>query len=241
MGSGSGSTGTGSNGGQILTGQYQQTHVENDYAVQNNAYNIGGGSQEIETTPAGFTLVSVAGSAPTNGAPLSYPSIFLGCAYTLCSIDSPLPEQLSDINSATSSIDYTYPTGGTWDASYDIWLDPQPLTNGVNQQEIMIWFNHQGSIQPVGHVVGDDDIDGKDFTVWEGSNGQNQVVSYVADTPISSWHNFNVLGFIDNTETLEPAMTDSWYLTSVQAGFEPWSGGAGLAINNFSANVNGTS
>ena len=32
-------------------------------------------------------------------------------------------------------------------------------------------------------------------------------------------------------------VTSSWYLTSVQAGFEPWSGGAGLAVNTFSADV----
>ena len=30
----------------------------------------------------------------------------------------------------------------------------------------------------------------------------------------------------------------SWYLTSIQAGFEPWQGGAGLAVNSFSASVN---
>jgi hypothetical protein len=33
-------------------------------------------------------------------------------------------------------------------------------------------------------------------------------------------NNFNVLGFVDNTETIEP-VTNSWYLTSIQAGFEP--------------------
>jgi hypothetical protein len=62
--------------------------------------------------------------------------------------------------------------------------------------------------------------------VWEGSNGQNNVVSYVENSPITSCNNFNVLGFVDNTKTIEP-VTNSWYLTSIQAGFEPWSGGAG--------------
>jgi cellulase/cellobiase CelA1 len=32
----------------------------------------------------------------------------------------------------------------------------------------------------------------------------------------------------------------SWYLTSVQAGFEPWIGGTGLAVNSFSYTTNGT-
>jgi hypothetical protein len=56
--------------------------------------------------------------------------------------------------------------------------------------------------------------------VWEGSNGQNNAVSYVANSPITSWNNFNLLGFVDNTETIEP-VSNSWYLTSIQAGFEP--------------------
>jgi endoglucanase len=31
--------------------------------------------------------------------------------------------------------------------------------------------------------------------------------------------------------------TTSWYLTSMQMGFEPWNGGVGLAVNSFSATV----
>jgi hypothetical protein len=51
---------------------------------------------------------------------------------------------------------------------------------------------------------------------------------------------FDVPGFVDNTETLEP-VTNSWYLTSIQAGFEPWSGSAGASVDSFSASVNGVS
>jgi cellulase/cellobiase CelA1 len=31
----------------------------------------------------------------------------------------------------------------------------------------------------------------------------------------------------------------AWYLTSIQAGFEPWQGGVGLAVNNFSVTTGG--
>lgn len=71
-----------------------------------------------------------------------------------------------------------------------------------------------------------------------GSNGQNNVVSYVANTPITTWNNFDVLGFVDNAETIEP-VTNSWYLTSIQAGFEPWGGSVGASVDSFSASVNG--
>ena len=101
----------------------------------------------------------------------------------------------------------------------------------------MIWFNRQGSIQPIGSVVGNATIGGRSWQVWQGSNGSNQVVSYVAPSAISSW-NFSVLDFLNDVKS-RTSVTNSWYLTSIQAGFEPWIGGAGLAVNNFSATVNG--
>ncbi|ORV71053.1 hypothetical protein AWC07_05080 [Mycobacterium gastri] len=237
-GTGTGGTGTGgSTGGTLITSQYGTTTIQNAYVVQNNAWNNPGG-QSINVTPTGFSIATENGSAPTNGAPLGYPSIYDGWHYGTGSPGTNLPIQLGQIQTATSSINYTYPSSGIYDASYDIWLNPTPITTGVNQQEVMIWFNHQGPIQPVGSVVGNTTIDGQNFQVWKGSNGQNNVVSYVATTPITSWNNFDVMGFIDNTQTLEP-VTDSWYLTSIQAGFEPWSGSVGAGVDSFSALVNG--
>jgi hypothetical protein len=101
--------------------------------------------------------------------------------------------------------------------------------------EIMIWFNRQGSIQPIGGVVGTTTIGGRSWQVWRGSNGANNVISYVAPSPITSW-SFSVLDFINDVRA-RGAITTSWYLTSIQAGFEPWNGGVGLAVDNFSASV----
>ncbi|WP_306439419.1 GH12 family glycosyl hydrolase domain-containing protein [Mycobacterium simiae] len=221
--------------GTLITAQYGTTTINGGYVVQNNAWNNPGG-QAITATPNGFTITTSNGSAPTNGAPLGYPSVYTGWHYGTGSIGTNLPLQLGQIQTATSSISYNYPSSGVYNASYDIWLNPTPITTGVNQQEIMIWFNHQGPIQPVGTMIGNTTIDGQNFAVWKGSNGLNNVVSYVAPTPITSWDNFNVMSFIDNTQTLEP-ISDSWYLTSIQAGFEPWSGSVGAGVNSFSANV----
>lgn len=215
--------------------QYGSTTIQGRYVVQNNRWGSSA-TQCINVTSTGFQITQQQGSAPTNGAPLSYPSVFLGCHYTNCSPGSTLPMQVSRIRSATSSINYRY-TGGTYNASYDIWLDPTPKTNGVNQMEIMIWFNRQGSIQPIGSVVGNANVGGRTWQVWRGSNGANNVISYVAPSAITSW-SFNVRDFI-NDIIARGAITSSWYLTSIQAGFEPWNGGVGLAVNNFSASVTG--
>jgi hypothetical protein len=191
----------------------------------------------INVTSTGFAITTQQGTGNTSGAPVSYPAVFYGCHYTNCSPGTNLPLQVSAISSATSSINYSYVSGATYDAAYDIWLDPVAKKDGVNQQEIMIWFNRQGSIQPIGSVVGNVTIGGRSWQVWQGSNGTNAVVSYVAPAPITSW-NFSVLDFINDVRN-RGAITNSWYLTSIQAGVEPWIGGVGLAVTNFAAAVNG--
>ncbi|MEV6849711.1 cellulose binding domain-containing protein [Actinoplanes sp. NPDC051411] len=215
--------------------QYGSTTIGGRYVVMNNRWGTSA-QQCINVTSTGFSIASQQGTGSTSGAPVSYPAVYYGCHYTNCSPGTVLPKQLSAITSATSSIDYTFVSGATYDASYDIWLDPTPKKDGVNQQEVMIWFNRQGSIQPIGSVVGSATIGGRTWQVWQGGNGSNQVVSYVAPSPISSW-NFSVLDFLNDVKT-RTSVTSSWYLTSIQAGFEPWIGGTGLAVNNFSATVN---
>ena len=216
--------------------QYGSTTIGGRYVVMNNRWGTSA-QQCINVTSTGFSIASQQGTGSTSGAPVSYPAVYYGCHYTNCSPGTNLPLQVSAISSATSSISYNFVSGATYDAAYDIWLDPSPKKDGVNQQEIMIWFNRQGSIQPIGSVVGNATIGGRSWEVWRGSNGSNAVVSYVAPSPISSW-SFSVLDFINDVKN-RGAITSSWYLTSIQAGFEPWIGGAGLAVTAFSAAVNG--
>jgi hypothetical protein len=216
--------------------QYGSTTIGGRYTVMNNRWGTSA-QQCINVTGTGFAITSQQGVGSTSGAPVSYPAIYVGCHYTNCSPGTNLPMQVSSISSATSSISYNYVSGATYDAAYDIWLDPTPRKDGVSAMEIMIWFNRQGSIQPIGSVVGSTTIGGRTWQVWQGSNGANNVISYVAPSPIASW-NFSVLDFINDVKN-RGAITSAWYLTSIQAGFEPWIGGAGLAVTNFSATVNG--
>ncbi|MEU4423268.1 cellulose binding domain-containing protein [Actinoplanes sp. NPDC024001] len=220
----------------LICEQYGATTIGGRYVAMNNRWG-GTAEQCINVTDTGFRITSQQSVGNTSGAPVSYPAVYYGCHYTRCSPGTNLPMRVGSISSATSSVSYTYVSGATYNASFDIWLDPSPRTDGVNAQEIMIWFNRQGSIQPIGSVVGTATIGGRTWEVWRGSNGSNAVVSYVAPSPITSW-SFSVLDFINDVKS-RSSVTDSWYLTSIQAGFEPWIGGAGLAVNSFSASVNG--
>jgi hypothetical protein len=212
-----------------ICAQYGST-IQGSYYVQNNRWGTSA-TQCINVTNNGFQITQQAGVS-TGGAPVSYPSIFAGCHYTLCSPGMPTPRQISGLGPVNSSISYSYVSGAKYDAAYDIWMDPTAKTNGVNQTEIMIWFNHTSGVQPVGSAVGTVSIDGRSWTVWTGNNGGNNVVSYVAPSAISSW-SFAVHPFLQDTINRGYG-TSAWYLTSVQAGFEPWSGGVGLAVNSFS-------
>jgi hypothetical protein len=215
--------------------QYGSTVIQGRYVVQNNRWGTSA-TQCVTATDTGFRLTQADGSVPTNGAPKSYPSVFNGCHYTNCSPGTNLPAQLSNISSAPSSISYGYVSNAVYNASYDIWLDPTPRTDGVNRTEIMIWFNRVGSVQPIGSPVGNATVGGRTWQVWTGSNGSNDVISFVAPSAISSW-SFDVMDFVDQAVARGLAQ-NNWYLTSVQAGFEPWQNGAGLAVNSFSSAVN---
>lgn len=215
--------------------QYGTTVVGGKYIVQNNRWGTTA-TQCIDVTSTGFRITQQDGTGNLSGAPVSYPSIYLGCHYSNCSPGSPLPAQISKITSATSSISNSYPSSGTYDAAYDIWLNATTDVSGVQDTEIMIWLNHTGSIQPIGSQTGTANIAGHSWAVWTGSNGSNNVVSY-QQAGLSSL-NFNVMDFINDTLRRGSNYGNtSWYLTSIQAGFEPWIGGVGLAVNNFSASV----
>lgn len=215
--------------------QFGSTTIQGRYVVQNNRWGTSE-AQCISATDTGFRITQADGSVPTNGAPKSYPSVYNGCHYTNCSPGTSLPAQLSTVSSAPTAISYTYVGDAVYDAAYDIWLDPTPRTDGVNRTEIMIWFNKVGPIQPVGSQVGSATVAGRQWQVWSGNNGSNDVLSFVAPSAITSW-NFDVMDFVRQAVARGLAQ-HSWYLTSVQAGFEPWQNGAGLAVTAFSSTVN---
>ncbi|MEU6389650.1 cellulose binding domain-containing protein [Streptomyces sp. NPDC046939] len=215
--------------------EFGSTTIQGRYVVQNNRWGTSA-TQCITATDTGFRIDQADGSVPTNGAPKSYPSIFNGCHYTNCSPGTRLPAQLSTISSAPTSISYSYVDNAVYDAAYDIWLDPTPRKDGVNRTEIMVWFHKVGPVQPVGSQVGTATVAGRTWQVWSGNNGGNDVLSFVAPSAITAW-NFDVMDFLRQAVSRGLAQ-NNWYLTSIQAGFEPWQNGAGLAVTSFSSTVN---
>jgi cellulase/cellobiase CelA1 len=222
----------------VLCDQYASTTIQGAYIVQNNRWGTSA-TQCISVTSTGFRVTQEDGVNPTNGAPTAYPSVYWGCHYSACTPGfTPIQASSSAFAGISTSVAMSYPSGGNWDAAYDIWFDPTARTDGQDTgAEIMVWLNHSGPPQPVGAKVGTVTLAGGTWDVWEGNIGWN-VISYVRTSGTGSI-NFPVRTFFDDAVARGYARR-SWYLTSVQAGFEPWSGGTGLAVNSFSVTRSGT-
>jgi hypothetical protein len=219
--------------------QYYSTSNGN-YQTMTNYWNKAASAPNTECiniTTSGFSITTQDQVCATNGAPCSYPAIYIGCHYSTCSPNTNLPAVLSSISAANTTSTDTY-SSGTFDASYDIWINADTNVTGVQDTEIMIWLNKNGSIQPIGSQEATNvSLGGYTWNVWSGNNGQNNVVSYMSTSAITSFSG-NVMVWINDAIARHPTWgNSSWYLTSIQDGFEPWSGGTGLAISNFSASV----
>ena len=226
---------TSAQAGTRICERYGSTRIQGGrYIVQNNQWGADVG-QCVDVTESGFAVTGGSHNQGTNGAPGAYPSIFRGCHYDNCTTDSGLPARYTSVGSLPSTAQVTTPSTGSWNVAYDLWLDPTPRTGGQNTgAEIMIWVDRNGPPQPVGSQVGTVTLAGATWDVWYGNIGWN-VVSYVRQQGSDSFDG-DLRGFIDDAASRGHVQT-SWYLTSVQFGFEPWVGGPGLAVDSFSVDT----
>jgi hypothetical protein len=215
------------------------------YTIQNNEW--GSSAAECISTDGGadFTVANSSISNSTSGAPGGYPSIYQGCHWGNCSSGglSSSPIQVSNLGTGkvTTSWSTTQPGGSNnYDVAYDIWFNSTATTSGQpNAEELMVWLNHNGPVQPFGSVVASNvSIGGHTYNIWEGNQGWN-TVSYVMTSGTTSVSNLDV-GQLAQDSVSRGYMTGSDWLIDVEAGFELWTGGAGLATNSFSVNLNGS-
>ena len=210
------------------------------YTVENNEWNSS--ASECVTTDgnADFTVANSAINLPTNGAPGGYAAIYKGCHWGACTGNSSLPLQVGSMapGKVTTSWNTTQTDTGAYDVAYDIWYNQTPTTSGQpNAEEMMIWINHNGGVEPAGSVVaGNVSIGGYTYTVWESRASTWNVVSYVMNTGTTSVSNLDV-DLLAADSVTRGYMTDSDYLIDLEAGFEMWQGGVGLATNSYSVDI----
>jgi Glycosyl hydrolase family 12/Ricin-type beta-trefoil lectin domain len=212
------------------------------YTVENNEWNSS--ADECVTTDgnADFTVANSSIDNATDGAPGGYAAIYKGCHWGACTSSSGLPIEVGDMTpgDVTTSWSTTQTYTGAYDVAYDIWYNQTPTTSGQpDAEEMMIWINHYGGVQPAGSVVASNvSIGGYTYTIWEARDSTWNVVSYVMNTGTTSVSNLDV-DLLAADSVSRGYMTDSDYLIDLEAGFEMWQGGAGLATNSYSVNIGG--
>jgi cellulose 1,4-beta-cellobiosidase len=210
------------------------------YTLQNNEW--GSGASECVGTngAADFTVANSSIANSTGGAPGGYPSLYRGCHWSACTPNSGLPIQVSKLTpgTVTTSWNTTQPGTGAYDVAYDVWFNNAPSTSGQpTGTELMVWLNHNGPVQPFGSQVSTATVGGRSYNVWFGKQGWN-TVSYTMKTPSTSVRGLDI-GQLAADAVSRGYIQKSWYLIDVEAGFELWQGGAGLAADAFAVNVRG--
>jgi Glycosyl hydrolase family 12/Cellulose binding domain len=217
------------------------------YIVQNNEFDSS--ASECVTTDgnADFTVANSSIANATNGEPGAYPSIYQGCHWGNCSsgglTSSPIEVSNLTTGKVTTSWSTTQPGGSSnaYDVAYDIWINQTPTTSGQpNGTEIMVWLNHNGSVQPFGSEVASNvSLGGHTYNVWYGTQSSWDTVTYDMTSGSTSVSNLDV-GTLAQDSVSRGYTKSTWYLIDVEAGFELWQGGAGLATNSFSVAINGS-
>jgi Glycosyl hydrolase family 12/Cellulose binding domain len=217
------------------------------YIVQNNEFDSSASECVSTDGNADFTVANSSIANATNGSPGAYPSIYQGCHWGNCSSGglTTSPVEVSNLTTGkvTTSWSTTQPggSGNAYDVAYDIWFNQTPTTSGQpNGTEIMVWLNHNGSVQPFGSEVASNvSLGGHTYNIWYGTQSSWDTVTYDMTSGSTSVSSLDV-GTLAQDSVGRGYTKSTWYLIDIEAGFELWQGGAGLATNSFSVDIHGS-
>lgn len=188
------------------------------YIVYNNIWGSGAGSQCIAADSGSSWTVTA--DHPNTGGIKSYPN-------AKWIVD----RQIEDINTLTSSYNVSVPSSGAYNTAYDVWDENY-------DHEIMLWMNWTGPVGPLGSYVGSVSLGGHGWDVYRGSNGHNNVYSFLR-------HGDSTSGWLDILPILDWITGQGWMsqddvIGDVQFGYEITSSAGGLEFttHHFSVNEN---
>lgn len=207
--------------------------------VDNDAYGIRSDDFGAETWLSnngeqGFTVIK--STVDSNGEPQAFPDIWHGWEWGI-GTSGTWPIRISDItDDMTSTLDTHQTWEGQYDTAYDIWFSTyaNETRAHANGAELMIWLSHP-NVGAGGPIV---KIDG---TYWYEMEWITYGPSCKMYWPLIIFARVNQVSSVTNL-AIKPFLTaavdngwlkERWYMTSMNAGFELWHGGQGLAVNYF--------
>jgi hypothetical protein len=179
---------------------------------------------------------TVSTKTPATGRVLAFPDFLYGCSWGVCSPHRTLPVQISRDGDPGASVSTSGHPAGEYNAAYDVWLELKPYLSGQpHGAEIMIWPRETanlGSLRGLPEVR----IDGALYweIAWRASNSHGSW-NYVQFRKVSQVNTLAGIHLNDFFKAAEARgwVSPSWYIQSITAGFEIWSGGNGLKMYNF--------
>ncbi|MEU9227280.1 hypothetical protein AB0929_22485 [Streptomyces massasporeus] len=190
--------------------QWGQTNL-NGYTLYNNIWGGGAGSQCIWANSG--TNWGVWANHPNTGGIKSYPNQ-----------TKAINKSITSLGSLTSSYNVSVPSSGAYNTSYDIW-------DTDHDYEIMLWVNKTGPVGPIGSSQGSVSLGGHSWNVFKGTNGANEVFSFIR-TSNSSSGTVNILPILKWIKDTKKWMGNET-IGDVQFGYEVTSSSGGL---NFTTN-----
>jgi|HubBroStandDraft_3_1064219.scaffolds.fasta_scaffold82913_2 xyloglucan-specific endo-beta-1,4-glucanase len=221
----------------------------NPYYILDNEYNSSLATSSSwqcvwSTSQSGNTIVWGAdwdwahASSSTSSDVLAYPAAVLGWEWGWQYSDTKLPVRLSSGTTVSSTWNYTFTqnTANTFDVSYDNWITSSSDPGDANPQaEMMIWLNHGGGAGPAGSQEATVSVDGASWNLYVDTNNTWPIYSFVRTSTTTS----SSLTITDFTKVLTGSygLNSSYYLSSVQAGVEVWTGEGQIDSNSYSVTV----
>jgi hypothetical protein len=216
--------------------------------VQNNIFGAGG-TYDITYNGPSFTITNFTGSTATTGAPMGYPSLFIGSngGNGQATTGSNLAKQVMALTDIPTAWRWSG-TGTQFNVAYDVWFAPGAGDAGPGTRSfLMVWFHKTAGVfaegEGEGHSGGVATINTKSFNTYVSQQFEGRpIISYVATTTLNEWA-FDLNDFITDakartsTAQATPVINDNLYLTNVFAGFEVWSGVSNLKTDKFCIDV----
>jgi len=212
-------------------------HGGTGYVVRNN-YWRGQRPQCISNrrNRSNFRVVQRAGFDPA-GRVVAFPDIFRGCIWNICSPQADLPRRVSALGRARATWHTSERATGTWNAAFDIWFGKRRMVTGqADGAELMIWLNEHGgccALQRGAPIVR---IDGQLWWLshWR-THHDGKSWNYIQFRRVNrTWHvnNLKLYPFVRRIRRLG-LVRPGWWMENIEAGFEIWNGGRGLATTKY--------
>ncbi|MFJ7065774.1 hypothetical protein [Streptomyces sp. NPDC101115] len=188
------------------------------YKLYNNVWGSGAGSQCVWANSG--TDWGVWADHPNTGGIKSYPNA-----------TKTINKTIDSLGRLTSNYNVSVPSSGAYNTSYDIW-------DTDHQYEIMLWVNYNGAVGPIGSYQGNVTLGGHNWNVYKGTNGSNQVFSFLR-TSDSHSGTVDVKPILDWIAYAKGWMPGNETIGDVQFGYEITSSSGGLDFHTNNLTING--